>query len=117
MDPDPAPLVRGMDPRIRIQIHTKMAWIRNTGRVETKILWNFQGIRLRKISVSAKFDSYKICYDEIHRRAQYDESESLQKYILSPDIGLSYRKNKVNFFKTKKQEKRLFCNRPRRLYP
>jgi hypothetical protein len=24
------PLVRGMDPRIRIRIHTKMAWIRNT---------------------------------------------------------------------------------------
>jgi hypothetical protein len=31
--PDPDPLVRGMDPRIRIQIriHTKMSWIRNTG--------------------------------------------------------------------------------------
>jgi hypothetical protein len=28
-DPDPDPLVRGMDPRIRI--HTKMSWIRNTG--------------------------------------------------------------------------------------
>jgi hypothetical protein len=26
--PDPAPLVRGMDPRLRI--HTKMSWIRNT---------------------------------------------------------------------------------------
>ncbi len=26
---DPDPLVRGMDPRIRI--HTKMSWIRNTG--------------------------------------------------------------------------------------
>jgi hypothetical protein len=32
LDPnlDPDPLVRGMDPRIRI--HTKMSWIRNTGR-------------------------------------------------------------------------------------
>ena len=29
-DPDPDPLVRGMDPRIRI--HPKMSWIRNTGR-------------------------------------------------------------------------------------
>jgi hypothetical protein len=31
--PDPDPLVRGMDPRIqiRIRIHTKMPWIRNTG--------------------------------------------------------------------------------------
>ncbi len=28
-DPDPDPLVRGMDPRVRI--HTKMSWIRNTG--------------------------------------------------------------------------------------
>jgi hypothetical protein len=29
-DPNPDPLVRGMDPRIRIRIHTKMSWIRNT---------------------------------------------------------------------------------------
>ncbi len=29
-NPDPDPLVRGMDPRIRIRIHTKMSWIRNT---------------------------------------------------------------------------------------
>jgi hypothetical protein len=28
-DPDPDPLIRGMDQRIRI--HTKMSWIRNTG--------------------------------------------------------------------------------------
>jgi hypothetical protein len=28
-DPDRDPLVRGMDPRIRIRIHTKMSWIRN----------------------------------------------------------------------------------------
>ncbi len=26
---DPDPLVRGMDPRIQIRIHTKMSWIRN----------------------------------------------------------------------------------------
>jgi hypothetical protein len=33
-DPDsnPDPLVRGMDPRIRIRIHSKMSWIRNTGQ-------------------------------------------------------------------------------------
>jgi hypothetical protein len=32
-DPDPDPLVKGMDPRtqIWIWIHTKMSWIRNTG--------------------------------------------------------------------------------------
>jgi hypothetical protein len=28
---DPDPLVRGMDPRIRIRIHPKISWIRNTG--------------------------------------------------------------------------------------
>ncbi len=28
---DPDPLVRGMDPRIRIRIHPKMLWIHNTG--------------------------------------------------------------------------------------
>jgi hypothetical protein len=27
---DPDTLVRGMDPPIRIRIHTKMSWIRNT---------------------------------------------------------------------------------------
>jgi hypothetical protein len=32
MDSDPDPLVGGMDPRIRILIHTKMLWIRNTSR-------------------------------------------------------------------------------------
>jgi hypothetical protein len=29
-DPDPDPLGRGMDPRIRIRIHPKISWIRNT---------------------------------------------------------------------------------------
>jgi hypothetical protein len=29
-DLDPDPLVRSMDPRIRIRIHPKMSWIRNT---------------------------------------------------------------------------------------
>jgi hypothetical protein len=27
---DPDPLVTGMDPRIRIRIHTNMSWTRNT---------------------------------------------------------------------------------------
>ncbi len=31
LDPDSDPLVRGMDRRIRIWIHTKMSWLRNTG--------------------------------------------------------------------------------------
>ncbi len=31
-DPDPEPLVRGMDPRIRIRIHPKISWIRNTAK-------------------------------------------------------------------------------------
>jgi hypothetical protein len=35
---DPDPLVRGMDPRIRIRIHPKMSWIRNTGRSNGKKL-------------------------------------------------------------------------------
>ncbi len=33
-DPNPDPLVRGMDSRIRIRIHPKMSWIRNTGSDE-----------------------------------------------------------------------------------
>jgi hypothetical protein len=34
---DPDPLVRGMDPRIRI--HTKTSWIRNTGSCYKKIFF------------------------------------------------------------------------------
>ncbi len=36
-DPNPNPLVGGMDPRIRIRIHTKMSWIRNTGNKPKKL--------------------------------------------------------------------------------
>jgi len=32
-DADPDPLVTGMDLRIRIRIHHKMSWIRNTGKI------------------------------------------------------------------------------------
>ncbi len=48
-DPDPNqdPLVRGMDPRIgiRIRIHSKMSWIRNTKdpRIGTSILLQTNG--------------------------------------------------------------------------
>jgi hypothetical protein len=40
-DPNPDPLVRGMDPRIRI--HPKMSWIRNTvyGMHQTDLAENF----------------------------------------------------------------------------
>jgi hypothetical protein len=31
LDPNSHPFVRSIDPRIRIQIHTKMSWIPNTG--------------------------------------------------------------------------------------
>ncbi len=42
LDPDPDPLVRGMDPRIRIR--TKMSWIRirNTDSPKFKIHQSFQ---------------------------------------------------------------------------
>ena len=38
---DPDPLVRGMDPQIRIWIHPKMSWIRNTAKntKETENYW------------------------------------------------------------------------------
>ncbi len=39
-DADPDPLVRGMDPRIRIRIHPKMSWIRNTGDKHKKLTLN-----------------------------------------------------------------------------
>jgi hypothetical protein len=37
-DPNPDPSVRGMDPRIRIRIHPKMSWIRNTVKRKTEIV-------------------------------------------------------------------------------
>jgi hypothetical protein len=33
------PLVKGMDPRIRIRIHTKISWIRNTAIQEGLCNW------------------------------------------------------------------------------
>ncbi len=39
-NPDPDPLVRGMDPRIRIRIHTKMSWIRNNATSTRDISMN-----------------------------------------------------------------------------
>ncbi len=88
--------------RLRIQIKVSIFYhtMSNFGRLNTV--------------PTATFESYKIREDESHRRDQYHDSESLQKHH---DVGLSYRKNKVNFFKTKKQEKRQFCNCRRRLYP
>jgi hypothetical protein len=41
-DPDPDPLVRGMDPRIRIRIHPKMSWIRNTAMKGPKIIQSYE---------------------------------------------------------------------------
>ncbi len=44
-DPDPDPLVRSMDPRIRIRIHPKMSWIWNTAVCMLKEEW---GAKKRK---------------------------------------------------------------------
>jgi hypothetical protein len=41
---DPYSLVKGMDPRI--QIHTKMSWIRNTGRKQS---WQLCHLRMNSI--------------------------------------------------------------------
>ncbi len=41
---DPDPLVRSMDPRIRIRIHPKMSWIRNTGFLRPCIFQGFSQI-------------------------------------------------------------------------
>jgi hypothetical protein len=38
-----------------------------------------------KISGSAIFESYNIREDEIHRRDQYHDSESLQQHIMTLD--------------------------------
>ncbi len=37
--PGPHPLDRGLDPRIRIRIHTKMSWICNTGLSALNFFW------------------------------------------------------------------------------
>jgi hypothetical protein len=47
LNPDPDPLVKGMDPRIRIRIwiHTKMSWNRNIGKKGVEI-WAFDGTQM-----------------------------------------------------------------------
>jgi hypothetical protein len=53
-DPDPDPLVRGMDPRIWIRIHTKMSWIRNTeykNRKQFNIIFARFDIITRRIGI------------------------------------------------------------------
>jgi hypothetical protein len=41
---DPDPLVRGMDARIRIRIHTKMSWIRSRSFISKISALNFKQI-------------------------------------------------------------------------
>ncbi len=58
-DPDPDPLVRGIDPRIRI--HTKMSWIRNTGYCDSAfpvVWWHFLFISCLRhgVTVHVEFD-------------------------------------------------------------
>jgi hypothetical protein len=43
-------LVRGMDPRIRIRIHTKMSWIRNTAIQCNKFILLTMQLQLRSQS-------------------------------------------------------------------
>jgi hypothetical protein len=50
-DPDPDPLVRSMDPRIRIRIHPKMSWIRNTA------IWHRTKNWLRSQCLAATWDT------------------------------------------------------------
>jgi hypothetical protein len=45
-NPDLDPLVRGMDPRIRIRIHTKMSWVRNTGKKASEVIVFFSDPRI-----------------------------------------------------------------------
>ena len=47
-DPNPDPLVRGMDPRIqiRIRMHSKISWIRNTESEVIEIEWTDRKISL-----------------------------------------------------------------------
>jgi hypothetical protein len=48
-DPNPDPLVRGTDPRIRIQVHTKMSWIRNTDVHYLSYLQLYIGVHFRQL--------------------------------------------------------------------
>ncbi len=67
-DPDPDPLVRGTDPRIQIQIHTKMSRIRNTDRCSIKRThWKSRNkgllkaqIETRKFYITSFFGPIKI---------------------------------------------------------
>jgi hypothetical protein len=67
-NPDPDPLVRGMDPRIRI--HTKMSWIRNTAGKQSlffSVVWSrsrfeqfCQMRKFAKLDLQHVFQFYKI---------------------------------------------------------
>ncbi len=41
---DPDPFVRGIDPRMRIRIHSKMSWTQNTGVYHTYYIYFFGGL-------------------------------------------------------------------------
>ncbi len=64
-DPNPVPLVRGMDPRIRIRIHTKMSWIRNIA-LDISVFC-ITAARVLYISLSSEKSI------ETHRRWSYSE--------------------------------------------
>ncbi len=85
---DPDPLVRGLDPRIRNRIHSKMSWFRNTAFCsETTSLstvlcltlrstiWCLQGRKSRELeimypaqptAISTTHDGFLLVYSETH---------------------------------------------------
>ncbi len=63
-DPNPDPLVRGMDPRIqiRIRIHTKMSWIRNTGLLYLDSE-NSKDVEGEGVGIDTEIDTFRVPAD------------------------------------------------------
>ncbi len=65
----PDPLVRGMDPRIRI--HTKMSWIRNTGFAYVSFIW----VKLYHLDLPFLAEASRWVFSQLRDRGIFESDE------------------------------------------
>ncbi len=104
-NPDPDPIVRGMDPRIRIRIHTKISGIRNTviltpSRSTEETLWQSERSKISHLSTfksgyknALKDNTYKC----LHYACAYNRTCYLHKNHLKFWVEFFTFKNSVTF--------------------
>ncbi len=83
---DPDPLVRGMDPRIRIRIHTIMSWVRNTAFNSWILGALIDGFRMHRtgstsILVATDVAARGLDVDDIKFVINYDYPNNSEDYI------------------------------------